>query len=422
MKVLYLTPQPLDAARFTSVSFLEEELEALADSGLGMHVLSETGDAPGDDFGERRGSEASAARGSVRAHAIPSGRDAREAFGTLGFLLKQVPGMGGRILKLPARTGFHFQRVERVAARVVREEGIDVIHSHFGWPGGWGGIQASMATGVPVVTTFRGMDLNLKPDFNYGLRRDPHFRTALPFLLRQAALTTYPSAYMRDKGLELGAPEDRTRVVLQGVDTERFRPVGDPERRALKASLLGGSGDEALLLSVGMLVRHKGVHHSLEALSLLDRETHWTLVVCGEGPELQRLKDDAARLGLGPRVRFLGYVDRDRIPEYFAAADIHVHSALFEAAGNVLLEAMASGRPVVCSDAGGPPDYVVNEETGLIVPPADPEAMARAIQRLLDSPGEASRMGARGRARAERRLGYGTMIDQVRALYREVIR
>ncbi len=421
MKVLYLTPQPLDGTRFTSVSFLEEELEALADSGLDMHVLSESGATSHDGSGGSRASGGSTARGAIRAHVIPPGRDVPEAIGTLGSLLKQIPRLGGGALTLPARTGFHFQRVERFAARVVREEGIDVIHSHFGWPGGWGGIQASLATGIPVVATFRGMDLNLKLDFEYGLRRDRHFRTALPFLLRRAALTAYPSEYMRAKGLELGAPKDRTRVVLQGVDTERFRPAGDSDRRALKRRLLGGTGKEALLLSVGMLVRHKGVHHTLDALSRLDRETDWTLVVCGEGPELKRLEEDAERLGLGSRIRFIGYVDRDRIPDYFAAADIHVHSALFEAAGNVLLEAMASGRPVVCSDAGGPPDYVVDGETGWIVPPADPGAMALAIQRLLDSPELADRMGMRGRARAERRLQYGAMIDRIRTVYREAI-
>ena len=114
-------------------------------------------------------------------------------------------------------------------------------------------------------------------------------------------------------------------------------------------------------------------------------------------------------------------MERDAIPDYFAACDVFVLASTLEAAGNVLLEAMASARPVVCMDSGGPPEYVEDGKTGFVVPVADVKALAYRIRLLLDDPVLADELGRHGRAIAHSRLDSQRMTLDVVRIYNEVI-
>ncbi len=206
-------------------------------------------------------------------------------------------------------------------------------------------------------------------------------------------------------------------MILKGVHLDRFTVSHD--RQAARLSV--GVGPEPLILAVAGLVTIKGLDHVLDALALVKASgRRFSFVVCGEGPERAALESQAKKLGLGQDCTFPGKIPRDTIANYFAAADLLVHGSLIEASGNVLLEAMASGLPIVCTDAGGPAEYVSDGETGFVVPVADPPAMAERIVTLLDDPALRTRFGRQGRELAVSRFSYDRMIDEILEVYRSL--
>jgi glycosyltransferase involved in cell wall biosynthesis len=204
------------------------------------------------------------------------------------------------------------------------------------------------------------------------------------------------------------------------VDLAHFRPLpAAKDRTDLKRRL--GLPDGPMILTVAGLVRRKGVHHLLEAAARL-RETHeFSVVVCGDGGERERLQRLSETLGLGPRTHFRGRVDRQQIASYFSACDVFVLASTIEAAGNVLLEAMAAARPVVCTASGGPAEYVRDGETGYVVPVGDVAALAARIGTLVGDPALADRLGERGHRVAQGRHGFERMISDIVAIYRDVL-
>jgi glycosyltransferase involved in cell wall biosynthesis len=299
----------------------------------------------------------------------------------------------------------------------VQSEGIDLIHSHFAWPDGFGGMLARAETGRPLIATLRGTDILMDGQIEYGRRTSAAYDQTLRKLLTTADRTMYFSNYMRDRALELGARPGAARVVRKGVDLSHFDVAED--RAALKQSL--GFGDGPMVLTVAGLILRKGIHHIIEALARVGPSYGVTFVVIGEGPERARLESLAQERGILDRTRFLGRVDRKTIPPYFAACDLFVLGSVVEAAGNVLFEAMASGRPIVCTDSGGPPEYVRDGETGFVVPVGDPSAMAARIAQLLDDPALQDRLGAEGRRRTIGEFDYARMVQDIIGVYDETL-
>jgi teichuronic acid biosynthesis glycosyltransferase TuaC len=306
---------------------------------------------------------------------------------------------------------------EYLAARIVAEEGIDLIHSHFAWPSGSGGMLARAATGRPLVASLRGTDILLDTDIGYGRRTSPGFDHALRGLLKGADRTVYFSEYMRDHAISLGARPAAARVIRKGVDLSHFTVAAN--RVSLKHEL--GLGSRPMILTVGGLIPRKGIHHLLEAMSRLRHEHEFTFVVCGDGPERSTLEKLSRRLGLDARTVFMGRVDRATIPKYFAACDVFVLASTVEAAGNVLFEAMASARPVVCTNAGGPQEYVADGETGFVVPVGDVQALASRIGRLLADPILGDALGREGRRRTLAEFSYERMVTEVIGVYEDVL-
>jgi glycosyltransferase involved in cell wall biosynthesis len=142
-------------------------------------------------------------------------------------------------------------------------------------------------------------------------------------------------------------------------------------------------------------------------------------VIVGDGPLRRQVETRAAELGIGEHVHFLGEIGNARaLLERF---DVFVMSSIIEGMPNVLLEALAAERPVVVTGAGGMPEIVSHERTGLLVPPADPGALAAGILRLLASPEEARRFALAGRALVEAQFSAGAMRARFIALYEELV-
>jgi glycosyltransferase involved in cell wall biosynthesis len=218
---------------------------------------------------------------------------------------------------------------------------------------------------------------------------------------------------------ELSVPLDKIRVVPNGVPLT-MPPVGNgtravSPRRRLRAAL--GIHDAApLVLIPGRLERQKGHCYALEAARSLPGVI---FLLAGEGTERAPLEAQASRLGVGDRIRFLGH--RQDLPDLLVACDIVCLPSLFEGLPLALLEAMVAGKPIVSTAIPGVDEAVVDGETGLLVPPADPHALESAIRRLMVDPNLAQNLGVAGRARAERFFSIGAMIEGVTRAYDELL-
>ena len=163
----------------------------------------------------------------------------------------------------------------------------------------------------------------------------------------------------------------------------------------------------------------KGHRHLIDAMGILaSRRPNLVTLIAGDGPLEQSLRAQCAALGITDRVRFLGY--RRDVAELFEAADVVVLPSLYEGLPLVAIEALAAGRPMVATEVDGTPEVVIHERTGLLVPPANPVAMAAAIERLLDDPALAARLASEGRKFVQENFAVRRQIEQTAALYSEL--
>lgn len=403
LRVLYLAPRARRPGDLSRYSFLDEEMRALAAAGIDVYALCDS-EFPSVDAGR------------LHLRSVPvetlSGR-----LRCLRFLyrcLRRIPI--GNLREW--RKLYRAARIEQYAAEVIGREKIDLVHSYFGAPGGYGGMLAALVTGRPLVASLRGADVNMVPALGYGARRDRSFDRAIKRLLSTADRTVFVSEFLQQQGCALGADLAKSLVILKGVRLDLFSDT-TPTAVAREAA---GLDDRPMILSVSGLVRIKGIDDVLDALRLVRaRGGTFHYVVCGEGPERSALAARVEELGLAGDVTFVGRVPRDTIRSYFRAANVLVHGARIEASGNVLLEAMASGVPVVCTDAGGPAEYVIDQVCGFVVPVGDIAAMADRISLLLAKPALATQLGLQGRRHAEASLSYERMISETISLYQSVV-
>lgn len=402
LRVLSLVPLGRDARKLSRYSFLDEELRALAAAGVDVFVFSALPGAYADD-------------GGVHVRPLPSD--------SISWRLRAARFYASHLKAVPLanladpRQAYRAIRAECAAIDLIRAERIDIVHSYFGWPKGYGGQIIKAETGIPLVAGLRGADINVLPQHQYGARLDPCFDRSVRRLLQAADRTVSVSDFLRRRAIELGAPVETADVILKGVRLDLFDGARRPEARVAL-----GLGQTPLILAVAGLGPIKGVGDILTAMAMVAGQgLTFRLVICGEGEEREQLERRTVSLGLSDRVTFAGRVARDAIADYFAAADVFVHGALIEASGNVLLEAMGAGLPAVCTDAGGPSEYVAHGDTGFVVPVADPAAMAERVAWLLNHTAERQQMGVRARARAESGFGYDRMIDETVSLYRSLL-
>jgi glycosyltransferase involved in cell wall biosynthesis len=199
-----------------------------------------------------------------------------------------------------------------------------------------------------------------------------------------------------------GYPRSRAQVIWNGEELHRFFPGRSPLRESF------GVGPGTLVLgSVSLFSPIKDIGTQIEAVARLSRDRpDVCLVLAGFGPERADLERRAAPLG--ERVRIIGR--RDDVPEVLRACDVYLCSSLSEGLSNSIVQAMATGLPVVATRVGGNPE-LLGEACGLLVPPADAGAMAAALGRLAADPGLRLEMGRAARLRAERLLRFESMVE-----------
>ena len=284
----------------------------------------------------------------------------------------------------------------------------DLAHLHFPYPVGevsvWlaGRARRTVVTYHSDVVRQAGLLHLYRPLMRRLLRRADRLLATSP----QYAAS---SPYLRENA-------DRVTVVPLGVDLAPFLTPDEAGRAAMRERY-----GTPLLLFMGRLRYYKGLHVLLQALPLVPQAR---LVVAGSGPMGEEWQALAHRLGLADRVHFVGDVSDAHQRALYQAADVYVLPATLrsEAFGVALVEAMASGAPVITTEIGTGTSYVNQHGvTGLVTPPNNPPALAQAVRDLLADPARRQRMGQAARARAQAEFDRPTMLARVEAVYRDVL-
>jgi glycosyltransferase involved in cell wall biosynthesis len=297
--------------------------------------------------------------------------------------------------------------------RILARERYDIVQSHTS-VGGVIGRLAGWAARTPVVVWTV-----------HGLGAHPGHPAWKRLLLRtvEGVLDWFTDHYvavsedLRDQGVRAGIYRaKKVTVIPNGLQFDHLPSAFDP---AAKRRALGVPADAPVIGTITRFEPQKANDVFLRAVErVLRRVPNLATLIAGDGPQRTELEALAAQLGIAERVTFLGW--RDDAVELLGAMDAFCMSSRWEGCPMVLLEAMAMRCPVVATDIGGVREIVVSGETGLLVAPDDPAALAQALLRLIASPDERSRMGAAGRKRVERHFGADGMLDAYSRLYREL--
>jgi L-malate glycosyltransferase len=309
-------------------------------------------------------------------------------------------GVGPAASRRPWWALLSYVRLLLGARRLLRRIAPDVVHAHYSVTHG---TIAVLAGWRPVVVTLWGSDL-LRGDRPVGWVG----RRINRFVLRRADGVTAASRFMAVIGEELAGDGRTVRHVPFGVDTDAFRPAAAAPGRPFTVGFV--KSFEAKY-GAGVLV---------EAFTrVVERVPDARLVLVGAGSRQARLERLIERLGLAGRVDLPGRVLNDRVPTVMAGFDVLANPSRSEAFGVVLLEASASGLPVVATRVGGTAETVVDGVTGLLVPVDDPAALAEALVALADDPERRRRMGEAGRAMVVADYRWDRCVDRMLAVFAE---
>ncbi len=290
------------------------------------------------------------------------------------------------------------------APRIARAERVEGVIAFFTLPSGLVGYWLKARYGLPYVVSLRGGDVpGLDPEVARAHRRIRW--------LRQKVLLSAGAIVANSPGLaEVSARTDpfAVAVIPSGVDCNLFHPRDAETSPDAERSRLPASGRNLRILFAGRLRKQKNLSLLLDQLARLRREgvTAFRLDVAGNGPLGPAMREHAERLGLADSVVWHGWVTKPDLIALYQNADCFVNPSLYEGLPNTVLEAMASGLPVVASRVPGNNTLVTDRETGLLFSLEEPRQLGSALGFLLHDRAAALRMGARGRARVVERFSW----------------
>jgi len=301
--------------------------------------------------------------------------------------------------------------------RLAASNSYDVIHAHWVLPNGPIAALAARRPKPPLVISLHGSDI-------FVAEKSSVLAVAARWTFRRTSWVAACASDLAQRAIRLGAPPERVATLLHGVDVD---DLAGGDAAAWRQRAAADDGD-FLVVGLGRLVAKKGFSHLLRAAAALSRHgVPVRLAIGGVGDLAQRLASESEALGCVDRIRFLGNVTHDQVGGLLRAADVVAVPSVRDEEGNVdglpnvLLEAMAVGRPVVSTWVGGVPDVVENGRNGLLVSPGDDAALAGALERLRNDPGLAARLGAAA-ADTARRLSWRSYGDQLLAAYGRLCR
>ena len=293
--------------------------------------------------------------------------------------------------------------------RLQRNFDFSAIDAHFLYPDAFAAILLGRVFQRPVVVSARGSDVN-------SYIRMAGIRTLLRFVVRRAAAVITVSGALKDLVAQLGIPKEKIRVIGNGVDRSNFYPV-DQQAARKKLQL---PSDRTLLLTTAKIDEAKGIHHLIDAMSeLSSQRSDLMLLVAGNNSSAayaKRLQEQIDRLHLGEVIRFVGPQAHASLRDWYSSCDLFCLASSREGWPNVLLEAMACGKPVVASRVGGIPEVVASPCYGLLIDSPSGTGFAEVIQAALGRNWDTQKI-----VNHARRHGWEAVSAKQQGLFREVV-
>lgn len=298
-----------------------------------------------------------------------------------------------------------------IAWKIIKKEKIDIIHSHWIIPQGLIGAIIRLIIGTPHITSIHGTDIHLIHSHKQAY---PLIRLISKYSNNITTNSSHTCRLLQDI-----IPQSMTknRVIPMGIYPEEFNAKPHCDIKGQK-----------IILFVGRLIPLKGTSILIKALRIIHLDdSSIQLFIVGEGPEQIFLEKLASDLEVLPSVRFLGNLPRNELGMYYKNASVFVLPSITykdqsEGLGVVLLEAMASGAPVIGTDTGGIPDIIKDGINGLLVPPGDPYALADAIIRIIENPDLTNQFREAGLKTVHERFSWEKISDQFIEIYQELLK
>ena len=315
-------------------------------------------------------------------------------------------------------------KTAKLVAGLLKSRGVDIVGLTSMVPLIPLGVRTATLCDSPLVVWHHGAEIA-------SLARIPFSRIALGKYGRKVDVHFVVSNWTGSVARQAFGEGADIRLMRFGVDADRFHPVSSDDEKMRKRSEIGVANGDAdpLLLSVGRLVKRKGNDVLVSVVTLMkSRYPKCSLVIAGRGPDRQRLEKLVAQSPVSEKIQFLGAVDGDMLPDLYRCADIFVapiRSRFFgiegEGLGITLVEAAASGLPVVAGRSGGTPEAVVDGISGFVVDGADPYEVVAAIARIVVDKDLRRAMGTKGREFVQSEFSRSKMAHVFRAAARDVL-
>jgi len=294
---------------------------------------------------------------------------------------------------------------------IIRKEKISLIHTHWIIPQGLAGSFWRLITGIPHVTTSHVLDVTIA-------KQIPVLKILIEYVLKNCDSITVNSNYTKGQLDQYNHFSHPISVIPMGFNNQKIHSAAPKFNKDSKISII----------FVGRLIIWKGVDTLIYAINhIKDIYPGIELIIVGDGPERLRLETLVMNLELKKIVRFTGKVSDDTLNKFYDLSQIFVlpskphEGIVMEGLGVVLLEAMASGVPVIGSKTGGIPDIIADGINGLLVPPGDPEALASAIMKILNNHELAEKFAQEGLRTVKERFSWDKISDQFIEIYQEVL-
>ena len=344
-----------------------------------------------------------------------------------GIKVHYIKGVGNALTR--------YWRFARSASKKLKElnkqNNFDIIHANlplvpsFAIPKG-----ASKKIVCAVHSTWMGEAIVTKQDNPKEL--NPNEKSMLRFnfilrsyekkLMKRSDALIAVSKYTVDELTDLyGIDEKKIHVIYNGVDVEKFKQRPNiPELRRE----FGLEEDRKIVLFVGRLYHRKGLETLLRSIPpILEEFKDIRFIISGKGfkQKEESLRNLAKELNIEDYVTFLGYVPDDKLPNVYSFSDIFVLPAIYENFPFAILEAQSTGLPVISTKVGGIPEFLINNENGLLIDPRDPKQLTQSVLALLKDTELAKEMGNRGRKLIEKKFDWRLITGQVIELYHKLL-
>ncbi len=297
--------------------------------------------------------------------------------------------------------------LEEFLEREYRKNPFDLLHAHLVYPTGFCALGWGKPKGIPVVITCHGIDVIGRPEDDYGFLLDKLLAEKVRQCLSQSPTLTIVGSHLKEHLLKLGASKEAISTIPNGVFPDDFHN-NDEE------------GMTPYILAMGCLHRIKGFDSLLEAFAMAgEKVPEMTLTIAGEGPDRAMLIEKSLSMNLTGRVRFLPFLRGKEKIRCFAGCRFVVCPSRYESFGMVILEANASGKPVLGFSVGGIRELIDHEKNGLLVPPGDIEGLACNMIKLWN---REIRFPVTPLIEAARKYEWKTVIRKYLCLYQSLIR